>query len=196
MLTKPQVVKLLGRPLTSIEDSNFDTYLKIAKARLEELLCMDLCDDSDDERTYESRAAYRTLYVDPFKSITSVTIDGNATTDYTIKQFDKFNGSWYNIIEFDRKQTGKLVVVDADWGFDSLPVDLQLLLAQLFAQGSVEQKVDNQVKSKKIGDFSVTYKDGATFDEFVLAHSKTIDKYSNCQQGYIRHGRVLSVYDY
>jgi hypothetical protein len=150
-----------------------------------------LCGE-EEERIYESRIGYRTLYVDPFTDITSVSIDGNETTDYVVKQFDRRNGSWYNVIEFDRKQDGKDVTVDADWGFDKLPVDLQTLLAKLFAQGSVEQTTDNQVKSKKIEDFAVTYKDAATFDEFVLANRSTIDKYSNCQQGYIRHGRTCS----
>lgn len=192
MLTQEQVSKLLGRSLTTLETDNFTLYLKIATQKLEELLCMTLCGDSD-ERTYETRDGYRTLYVDPFTDVNSITIDGNETEDYTIKQNDKFNGSWYNVIEFDRKQTGKNVVVDADWGFDSLPSDLQLLLAKLFAQGSVEQTSDSQVKSKKIEDFTVTYKDGATYDEFVLSNASVIDKYAQCSQGYIRHGEVCDV---
>lgn len=194
MLTKEQLSKLLNRPLTTAETDNYDLYLKIATARLEELLCMQLCGD-DDERTYGTRLGYRTVYVDPFTDIISVTIDGDQTTDYTTKQNDRFNGSWYNIIEFDRKQTGENIVVDADWGFDCLPVDLQLLLARLFDQGSVEQTSDGAVKSKKIEDFSVTFKDSATYDEFVASNSTTIDKYSQCNQGQIRHGNVCWGYN-
>lgn len=194
MLTKEQIPKLLNRPLTTAEDENFTLYLKIATSRLEELLCMNLCDDAS-ERTYATRLGYRTVYVDPFTDINSVTIDGDETTEYTTKQNDKFNGSWYNIIEFDRKQTGENIVVDAAWGFSSVPVDLQLLLAKLFDQGSVEQSSDSTVKSKKIEDFSVTYKDSATYDEFVTNNSATIDKYSQCNQGQIRHGNVSWEYD-
>jgi hypothetical protein len=189
MLTEAQVAKLLGRSLTTLETDNFKTYLKIATERLEELLCMTLCGDSD-ERTYETRTGYRTLYVDPFTDVTSVTIDGNETTEFTVKQNDKFNGSWYNVIQFDRKQTGKNVVVDADWGFNPMPSDLQLLLAGLFNQNSVGQTTDGQVKSKSIEDFSVTYKDSATFYEFVESNASIVDKYSQCSQGYIRHGDV------
>ncbi len=189
MLTKEQVAKLLNRSLTTAEDTNFALYLKIATEKLESLLCFTVCGDSG-ERTFESRTGYRTLYVDPFTGIVSVTIDGNETEAYVKKQNDKFNGSWYNVIEFDRKQTGKNVVVDADWGFNPLPSDLQLLLARLFDQGSVEQTSDGQVKSKKIEDFTVTYKDGSTFGDFVLANTSVIDKYAQCSQGYMRHGNV------
>lgn len=199
LLTEDQVSKLLNRSLSTAETTNFTTYLKIATQRLEELLCMNVCADAC-ERTYESRLGYRTVYVDPFTSINSVTIDGNATDDYTIKQFDKFNGSWYNLIEFDRKRDIDRIVVDAEWGFDKLPLDLQLLLAQLFNQGSVEQTNDSSVKSKKIEDFTVTYKDTPTYDEFVLTNNSIISKYSLCNQGTIRHGNVHEyirpVYDY
>lgn len=197
MLTQAQMSKLLNRSLTTAEIANFDLYLKIATQRLEELLCMVIC-GGDDERTYGSRSGYRTVYVDPFTSIDSVTIDGNEVdaADYTVKQNDRFNGSWYNVIEFDAKRSGENITVDADWGFDSLPADLQVFLARLFAQGSVEQTVDNTIKSKKIEDFTVTFKDSATFDEFVLANSTTVDKYSQCSEGQIRHGCVQSVRNY
>lgn len=196
MLTKEQVEKLLNRSLTSSEAANFETYLEIAIERLEELLCMRLCGD-DSERTYAPRNGYRTLYVDPFTDINSVTIDGTEVDedDYTIKQNDRYSGSWYNSIEFDEKLHCKKVVVDADWGFDCLPVDLQLLLAKLFAQGSIEQTSDNQVKSKKIEDFTVTYKDGTTFSEFVSANQATLDKYSLCNVGDVQHGSIRSFCD-
>lgn len=194
MLNQAQAAKLLNRSLTTAEASNFDLYLKIAMQRLEELLCIDLC-GSAGERTYQTRTGYRTLYVDPFTDITSVSIDGNTTDEYIVKQNDKFNGSWYNIIEFDRRQLSDRVVVDADWGFGSTPLDLQLLLAQLFSQGSIEQTSDNNVKSKKIEDFTVTYKDSATYDEFINTNSAVITKYSQCNIGAIRHGAVHG-YDY
>lgn len=191
MLTKAQLAALLNRSLSSAEDTNFDLYLKIATSRLEALLCMQVCSDGG-ERTYESRYGYRTVYVDPLTDVTTITIDGEEVSedDYTLKQNDSLNGSWYNAIEFDTKRTGENIVVDADWGFDSLPVDLQLLLARLFAQGSVEQVSDGQVKSKSIEDFSVTFKDSATYDEFVTSNSSVINKYNLCNQGVIRHGFI------
>lgn len=196
MLSKEQVSTLLNRPLTTAEDTNFKLYLNIAMERLEELLCLTLCGD-DGERTYETRLGYRTVYVDPFTDITSVSINGDEVDSdgYTIRQNDKFNGSWYNIIEFDRKRNIQKITVDADWGFGSLPYDLQTLLAQLFNQGTIEQTADNNIKSKKIEDFTVTFKDNATYDEFVNANSSVISKYSQCNQGAIRHGSVKE-YDY
>lgn len=42
ILTKQQIAALLGRSLSTVENTNFDTYLKIAIARLEDLLCTTL----------------------------------------------------------------------------------------------------------------------------------------------------------
>lgn len=203
MITEAEMAILLNRSLTDAESDNFDLYLNIATERLEQLLCLNL-DTTSGERTFGTRLDYRTVYIDPFTEITSVEIDGNVVdeADYTVKQNDKFNGSWYNIIEFDRRQTGENIVVDAEWGFEvtegdpdvSLaPNDLKLLLAKLFAQGSVEQTSDSNIKSKKIEDFTVTFKDGATYDEFVLSNSATIEKYSQCNQSAIRHGAVNDI---
>jgi hypothetical protein len=109
---------LLGRSLTTTEDTNYTTYLKIATQRLEELLCMNLT-IGDGERTYDSRIGYKTLHVDPFTEILSMSIDGNDVDadDYVIQQNDNLNASWYNTIVFDTAQTGELVTIDADWGF-------------------------------------------------------------------------------
>lgn len=194
MLSKDQLSKLLNRSLTDAEDSNFELYLKIATERLEQLLCMSICKEAG-ERTYITRYGYRTVYIDPFIEIETITIDGEEVEDYVVKQNNRFNGSWYNIIEFDDKRTGENIVVEADWGFNSCPVDLQLILAQLFNQGSLEQTADTTVQSKKIEDFTVTYKDNATFDELILTNRGVIDKYSQCDQGAIRHGTVWSYDD-
>lgn len=196
LITQEQMVKLLGRSLSTTEVANFDLYLKIAVQRLEELLCASICKESG-ERTYGTRSGYRTVYIDIFQNINTVTIDGEEVSedDYTIMQNARHDGSWYNIIQFDRKRGGEDIAVDAEWGFKTLPADLQLFLAKLFAQGTLEQTSDNQVKSKKIEDFTVTYKDGATFDEFVLANAATLNKYSQCNAGAIRHGSVRRGYD-
>lgn len=42
LITKQQIEALLGRSLSTVEDTNFDTYLKIATERLEDLLCLTL----------------------------------------------------------------------------------------------------------------------------------------------------------
>jgi hypothetical protein len=196
MLNKEQVEKLLGRSLTTSETDNFDLYLKIATERLEELLCMQLC-GSDDDRTFMSREGYRTLYMDVFTDLESVTIDGNEVDedDYVVKQNDSYSGSWFNSIEFERPLKGKKVVVSADWGFDTVPVDLQLLLARLFDQGSKEQS-DKNVKSKKIEDFTVTYENGKTMDDLANENSSVIQKYSLCSQGQIRSGEICYPWRY
>jgi hypothetical protein len=158
---------------------------------------MDLTSD-DGERQYETRANYKTVYVDPCTSVTAITIDGTAVdaSDYTLKQNDRLNADWYNIVEFDTARAGEIITVDADWGFGSCPVEIQLLLAQLFNLVTVEQTLDNRVKSKKIEDFAVTYSDETAYDALMRKHKTVIDKYSTCNQGYIEHGTVYSIYDY
>lgn len=42
ILTKQEIEALLGRSLSTVESTNFDTYLKIAQARLEDVLCTTL----------------------------------------------------------------------------------------------------------------------------------------------------------
>lgn len=42
IITKEQIEALLGRSLSTVEDTNFDTYLKIAQERLEDVLCTTL----------------------------------------------------------------------------------------------------------------------------------------------------------
>jgi hypothetical protein len=198
MIDEAKTAILLGRSLTAAETTNFETYLNIATEHLEQLLCVDLSQpDSAEDRTYGTRDGYRTVYVDYFTDVNSITRDGDTVDadDYTIKQNDRFNGSWYNIIEFDKRQTGKNIVVNADWGFgDNVPDDLAMLLALLFNQVSLDQVTDGQVKSKKIEDFAVTYKDSTTLKDLLGANSAVIEKYSQCNQGAIRHGRVHSVY--
>ena len=200
MLDEAQMAALLGRSLTATETANFEKYLNIATEHLEELTCSEIAKVAEDaepsERTFGTRDGYRTVWVDPFSSLTSVTINGNAVdvNDYTKKQNDSFNGSWYNIIEFSRRRCGELIVVNAVWGFATVPADLEMLLAQLFNQVSVDQKTDGQVKSKKIEDFSVTYKDSVTLQDVLSGNAATILKYSQCNQGVIRHGRVHAIY--
>jgi hypothetical protein len=194
LISKDKMAKLLNRSLTQAETDNFDLYLDIATERLEELLCMQICGD-DAPRTFATRCGYRTLFVDPFQDITTVTVDDEDVTEYVKKQNDKYSASWYNSIEFETEMTGKLVEIDATWGFPNIPADLQLLLAKLFAFGSVDQQFDSQVKSKKIEDFTVTFKDSATYDEFISSNQSIIDKYSLCNVGRIDSGRIPAVYD-
>jgi len=197
MITKEQVAKLLGRSLTSVEEANFDLYIKIVTERLEDLLCFSLCSNSE-EHTYESRDGYRTLYVAPFRGIISISVNDSVieSSEYTVKQNGKSNRSWYNSIEFKSVMDGEYdIVVDADWGFGKLPVDLQLLIARFFAQGSLDNPSNADIKSKKIEDFTVTFKDGSTFDDFLSTNQSILNKYSICDMGAVTHGRLYDVYN-
>lgn len=192
-MNKTTMAALLGRPLTSIEDTNFTLYIKIARQSLDDLLCMTLCDDSD-TRVYDARAGYSTLFTDVFTEIESVTKNGEAVDegDYSIRQWDRRSGSWYNSIVFDTKlEADDEIEVTASWGFSEMPSDLQLVLAQLFGLITKKNKFDGTVERKEVEDFKIQFNvDADLDDEFYRQYNKTINKYSLCTIGDIQHGSI------
>lgn len=202
MLTQQQLEALLGRPLTSTEVSNLALYLDIATKRLSSLVCFSL-DSTQNPRTYDTRDGYRTAFIDPFQSINSVTIDGQAVTTFTPKQDDSYQGSWFNSLEFDFPLHGARIEVDAVWGFGaSLPNDLAQVLAALFGITEQEAGASSQgaIERKKIEDFEVAYASAdsskSPFQNVISAHMGTLTKYSACEKA-ISHGKsVLPVYYY
>lgn len=112
IISKEDMAKLLGRPLSVIEIANYEMYLGIVVERIKDLLCLSELPDV-------------------------------------------------------------------------LPIDLQLLIARCFAVFSIEQgtSVEN-IESKKVEDFSVTYNDNSKetpMSKFVRLNIIAINKYSQCQ---------------
>lgn len=190
-MTKEETSALLGRPLTSIEDTNFDLYLKISRQQLDDLLCMTLC-DAEDPKVYEAREGYSTVFTDIFTDIEEVTIDEKVVTNYRIAQWAKRNGSWYNSLVFDSKFTrNKDVTVSASWGFNKMPVDLQAVLAGLFDSITKKNSFTGAVQSKQVEDFRITFNNDVDLDDvFFSKYNKTISKYSLCDVGNIQHGSI------
>lgn len=184
-MNQAKLAALLGRPLTQTEVDNLDLYLQIAKERLGDLICSDLCDQ--DNRFYTIREGYETVFTDIFTDITSVKLDGEVFTDYEVYQNDRRNGQWFNSIVLNKCYSGE-VEIEADWGFGGMPVDVQLLLAKLFGLVGSMNTSNGNIKSKKVEDFSITFGDTDVYDQFVTENHATIDKYSQCNVGYIRHG--------
>lgn len=112
IISKEDMAKLLGRPLSVTENANYDIYLEIAVERIKDILCLSELPNP-------------------------------------------------------------------------LPIDLQLLIARCFAVFSIEQgtSVEN-IESKKVEDFSVTYNDNSKetpMSKFVRINIIAINKYSQCQ---------------
>lgn len=188
-MNKTQMVALLGRPLTSVEDTNYTTYLKIAQERLEDITCLNLTATTED-RTYDIREGYTTVFTDLFDAINSVEVNGSelAETDYSVRQWDRRNASWYNSIVLQNCTSEDEITINADWGICS--PELQLLLANLFGLMGKMSKGNGNVKSKKVEDFSVTFNDNSAYDQFLLDNQALINKYSLCNIGNVQHGRV------
>lgn len=168
---------------------------KQARQMVEELLCIEFAQDTG-ERVFEAREGYRTIFTGIYTDVSSVTVDGLAV-DYQKAFFDKKNGEFFNSIVLKTPVCGE-VTVDADWGFDCLPTDLQSLVnrAVLVVSQSYSTK---DVKSKRVEDFSVVYGDISDDEKFIRDNAITIQKYSMCNIGYIvngktcYHGRICAI---
>jgi len=186
-----EMAALLGRPLTSVETTNFNTYLKLARQNLDVLLCMDLC-SKEDPRTYSTREGYSTVFVDVFTDIDEVKLNGDVTTDYSVRQWDKRSASWYNSLVFGCKfDKDDEVEITASWGFDKYPIDLQSVLAGLFGLITKKNKFDGTIASKQVEDFRISFNVDADLDaSFYQSYNATISKYSLCDIPEIRNGKT------
>lgn len=185
-MTQDKISALLGRPLSSAEKTNFDIYLYIAQSRVSDLLCVDVCQVFD-TRKFSARNGYRTLNVPIFTEIDSVKLDGKETTAYSVRQKDNHYGDWYNTLVFDAPLHCQTVEIEADWGFDSMPVDVQEIVAQFF--GMIGDPLEGDlVQSKQVEDFRITLKNKTKQEVFAEKYSATIAKYSSCVNGNVQHG--------
>ncbi len=199
-MTQEELETLLGRPLTSNEVNNLDTYLDIAKESLEDLLCMpidlqgDTSDDDEYTQVFDIREGYSTVFTGIFTEITEVKIDSVVTDNYYPAFWDKRSNPYYNSIILDYC-SGKEVEVTGVWGFISLPSDIQLLWAQLFANVSKRYVpgTDN-VQRKAVEDFSIWLGDLTDDETFLNANQRIIGKYSLCNIGYVLHGQVCVIH--
>ena len=195
-MTESQVSALLGRSLSSYETTNFDLYLEIARQTLEGLICSTITgivDSADlDTIVYDSRKGYSTVFTDVFTEVYEVKVDGVVTTDYEIRQWDKRDATWYNSIVFPYKfTTTQEIEVSANWGFDTIPSDLQMVYAGLFDLVTKKSKQDPTIQSKKVEDFSINLQDADLDEAFYNKYSSTLAKYSICNVGHLRHEGYL-----
>lgn len=187
-MTQDKISALLGRPLSETEQSNFKTYLELAESRVSDLLCFDICRRVDTKR-FTAREGYKTLNVPVFTEIDYVKLNGSETTKYSVRQGSNLNGDWYNSLVFNTPLTDQVVEIKADWGFAQTPVDVQMMIAELF--GMITDSLENDlVHSKKVEDFSVTLKDKTKSEAFSSRYAGTISKYSSCVNGNVQSGYV------
>lgn len=161
-------------------------YSPEATQLLESMLCLDFSNDSG-ERVYQAREGYRTVFTGIFSDVNSVTVDGQPV-DYYPAFFDKRNGEFFNSIVLENPVCGE-VVIDAEWGFNTLPADLQRLLANADKVVNKSRSL-NDVKSKKTEDFTITYGDLSEDAVFIKNNAVTIGKYGMCHIGNIQHGET------
>lgn len=186
LLAKSDVVALLGRPLTTVEDTNFNLYLEIAEENVADLLCIPLevqtAETVAEERTFIKRREFSTVFTPIFTEVTKVLLDDEETTNYTRAFWDNRNADEFNsiILTVCSLNRDYEVKITAKWGFTTLPATLKRLIAQAFAVVSSKYQVKD-VKSKKIEDFTITFGDILSEDDVhAQRNARTIKKYSIC----------------
>lgn len=196
MLTQVEISKLLNRPLSAAEIENFELYISLTTKRLESILDVNL-EEGSATRKYLTRNGYRTVFTDPFTGTPVVTVDGEVKTtdDYSVRQFDDLNGTWFNSIVFKTFLDREIeeISVQATFGWSTLPVDLQMFYAKLFDLVDREQTTDERVLNKKIEDYSITLKDISLYGSILDAYRSVIDKYSVKTRGNIQHGSISTI---
>lgn len=197
-MKQQEIEALLGRPLTSVELTNIgscQSNLHTAIESLESLLCTSMLPEIDEARIFNGREGYRSVFIGIFNNVTEVKVDGEVIepSKYHASQWDNRNGEWFNSIVFnDRLTCSSEIEVTADWGFVKVPSDLTKLVAKLFADLSKKYvSGSGKVHSKKVEDFTITYVTGISDDEqFIAENKRTLAKYSLCNVGDVRHGRI------
>ena len=81
----------------------------------------------------------------------------------------------------------------ASWGFQCPPSDIGQVYAQLFAAASKPFKVQGDVKSKKVEDFTITFGDRTDTQMIISANQTIINKYSLCGIGNLQSGAVCGL---
>ena len=164
-LSKSDIERQLGRPLSEAETNNLEDLVALAKQRLEQALNAPI--DGDGVRTFASCERARQLYVGPFTELKSVKVNDKSLTDgYEVMWSDEFRVP-ANSLRFNQPMVSdRIIKIEATWGFGAkLPFPLIHLWAQLFdaiARTSFAARDDNgrlirDITAEKIIDYSVTY---------------------------------------
>jgi len=180
--------KLLGRKLTPNEVTNLTLYMTIADQRLTELLCVRY-DCTSEKRKYTTRPNYRTAYTDIFNAVNAVTVNGVDVTNYVARQFNNMNGVWFNSLVFNTPLKGQIIEIDADWGFTTVPPDMNLLRARMFDVINSDA-IGADVTKKRIEDYAIELGGKSAVDVFIDANQQIIDKYGLCSITEIDNGNV------
>lgn len=183
-MDKGQLEALLG---ITLDEKDVNKY-QSAVVALEDLLCSGLL-DATEERIFDIREGYSTVFTELFRSVSSVKVKGITLPSerYQARQWDKRRAEWFNSIVL-KDVRGDEVAITAEWGFTELPADLKLLVDKIIKQQA--KKGPGNVKSKKIEDFSVTYSDIPAYEQFVIDNQSIINKYSVCGIGEVQSGKV------
>lgn len=193
-MDKSMIATWLGRSLTPSEDTNFDSYLKNAFEKVEELLCFSLSCKGYTKK-FNGRDGMSTVFTGVFTTLYEVRRNGTVVTDYEEMFFDNPNGKFFNSLVFNCKlNDGDRIEVDAKWGFKPLPSDLQQLIAKYFALSSGGVANNSGVKSKRVEDFDITFDDKTAEERLIADNQSVINKYSLCNTTNIRSGKVCRVW--
>lgn len=193
-MDKETIVKLLGRPLTSYEDSNFTQIVEHTISTLSNTLCWQLKDGQSD-KTYYARANYRTLWISLYTLVDEVKVDGRvvADTDYKLALNADVNSSIFNSVIFKYPLGDSMVEIKGSFDISKITTDvadLGSLVADLFKfyARNMSSEASANIKSKHVEDFTITFSDDSELQALFNNNYATIKRYSACEGNVVQSG--------
>jgi hypothetical protein len=203
-ISQSEIEALLCRTLTSCEAAAFDLYLENSKEILESVLCGTL-ENTDCEVRYYDFEQDDFIQTDVFTELCSLSIedcelDEAILLDCQVRAQlnDQYNSKFYNNIDICEKNscgcpkdicvcnsTCKRWKVEAKWGYGEDKF-LRNLLVLLIKEEVLNSDCNENVKSKSIEGYSVTFKSDTEKVKILDKYAKQLDKYNVCRASRIR----------
>lgn len=198
-ITQAEVEALLCRPLSSCETSSLALYIENSKAILESYLCTDFLSSDECTTRYYDYIDSNNIYTDVFYELCSIKIEDCDT----LEDFDvdcsvrpRFGGNYnskiFNNIEICEKDSCgcpintclcesrcKRWVVEAKFGYGDDEV-LKNILLELVKEAILNGDCNQNVKSKSIEGYQVTFKSDNEKISVIDKYNKVLEKYRNC----------------
>ena len=124
-------------------------------------------DGTSSIRKYDGDKKYL-LFIDDCVEIEEVKVDDSAITDYKKYPANKLPTTWLKRKNNVFSEGNQNIEVKAKWGYSVEPPDDIVFAATVLVAGIINFSLsaEGEVKSEKVGDYSVTYKDKKEVTDF------------------------------
>lgn len=191
-MNQAEIEAILDRPLTQREIDNFDSYIASATDFLRSILNRRIEKASSaSDRVFVGLEGYESLPVDIFNGAAVITLNTRPIEAFVRRQGERYEGDWFDTIEFSDPMCGDKYVINANWGFTEYPYSLQVLIANAFVvvSGQINANIPTQkIKSETSLSHSVTYETATNHQErFIEDNVTLVNQWKRYDSGLIAH---------